>query len=103
MSLSRSFHTLACHPQDIIGLGNTAIPPSPLCQPKIIKVIELFELEGTFKGHRVQLPCSEQGHLQLHQLLTLQSAILALQPHKTTFRQQHLAPGACCRQLHWQH
>ena len=24
-----------------------------------------FELEGTFKGHPVQLPCNEQGHLQL--------------------------------------
>ena len=29
--------------------------------------MELFELEGTFKGHLVQLPCSEQGHPQLHQ------------------------------------
>jgi len=23
------------------------------------------ELEGTLKGHLAQLPCSEQGHLQL--------------------------------------
>ena len=28
-----------------------------------------IELEGTFKGHLAQLPCSEQGHLQLHQVL----------------------------------
>jgi len=28
---------------------------------------ELFELEGTFKSHLVQLPCNEQGHLQLSQ------------------------------------
>jgi len=25
-------------------------------------------LEGTFKGHLVQLPCSEQGHSQLDQV-----------------------------------
>jgi len=31
--------------------------------------IESFELEGTFKGHLVQLPRNEQGHLQLHQVL----------------------------------
>ena len=33
-------------------------------------VIELYELEGTLKGHLVQLPCNEQGQLQLHQVLT---------------------------------
>ena len=30
---------------------------------------EWLELEGTCKGHLVQLPCNEQGHLQLHQVL----------------------------------
>ena len=30
------------------------------------RIIEL--LEGTFKGHLVQLPCNEQGHLQLDQV-----------------------------------
>ena len=29
---------------------------------------KLFELEGTFKGHPVQLLCNEQGHVQLHQV-----------------------------------
>jgi len=27
--------------------------------------LESFEFEGTFKGHLVQLPCNEYGHLQL--------------------------------------
>ena len=27
--------------------------------------MESSELEGTFKGHLVQLPCNEQGHPQL--------------------------------------
>jgi len=29
------------------------------------QIIESFGLEGTFKGHEVQPPCNEQGHLQL--------------------------------------
>jgi len=41
------------------------------------EITESFELEGTFKGHPVQLPCTEQGHLQLHQLLR---AWLVVQP-----------------------
>lgn len=32
-------------------------------------------LEGTFKGHLVQLPCTEQGHLQLHQVLRAPSSL----------------------------
>jgi len=32
------------------------------------KIIERFGLEGTFKGHLVQHPCSEQGHLQQDQV-----------------------------------
>ena len=35
----------------------------------------MFELEGTFKGHPVQLPCNEQGHLQLHQVLRALSSL----------------------------
>jgi len=30
------------------------------------QIIESFELEGTFKGHLVQLLCNEQAHLQLN-------------------------------------
>jgi len=32
------------------------------------RIIELVELEETLKGHLVQLPCNELGHLQLHQV-----------------------------------
>ena len=32
------------------------------------KIIESFELEGTFKDHLVQHPYNEQGHLQLSQV-----------------------------------
>lgn len=28
------------------------------------RIMESRELEGTIKGHLVQLPCNEQGHLQ---------------------------------------
>jgi len=31
------------------------------------RIVELFELEEIIKGHLVQLPCNEQGHLQLDQ------------------------------------
>jgi len=33
------------------------------------RITESFVLEGTLKGHLVQCPCDEQGHLQLHQVL----------------------------------
>ena len=33
------------------------------------EIVESFELDGIFKGYLVQLPCNEQGHLQLHQVL----------------------------------
>ena len=31
--------------------------------------MKLFELQATFKGSLVQLPCNEQGHLHLDQVL----------------------------------
>ena len=37
--------------------------------------IESFELEGTIKGHLLQLPCNEQGHLQLDQMLEAPSSL----------------------------
>lgn len=32
------------------------------------RIREQFGLEDSFKGHLVELPCNEQGHLQLHQV-----------------------------------
>jgi len=32
------------------------------------QIIEFLELEETFKGHLVQLPCNEQRHAQLDQV-----------------------------------
>lgn len=32
-------------------------------------LIESFELKETFICHLIQLPCNEQEHLQLHQIL----------------------------------
>ena len=32
------------------------------------RTIECFGLEGTFRGHLAQLPCSEQQYLQLDQV-----------------------------------
>ena len=39
------------------------------------KVTESSELEGTFRGHLVQLPCTEQGHPQLQQVLRAPSSL----------------------------
>jgi len=38
-------------------------------------ITELFELEQSPKGHLVQLPCNEQGHLQLYQVLRAPSSL----------------------------
>jgi len=43
-------------------------------------MIEVFELEGTFKGHIVQLPCREQGHLQLDQVFLRKCSFLTKHP-----------------------
>lgn len=43
-------------------------------------VIELFQLEGTLKGHLIQFPCTEQGHLQLHQCSEPHPALPGMSP-----------------------
>ena len=52
--------------------GEQNLPVQPiLCTPSfsssLHRIIESFELEGTLKGHPVQLPCNEQGYPQLNQ------------------------------------
>jgi len=39
------------------------------------RIIESFELEGTLKGHLVQLFHSERRHPQLHQVLRVPSSL----------------------------
>ena len=40
--------------------------------------MESFELEGILEGHLVQLPCTERGHLQLHQVLRAPSSLTSV-------------------------
>jgi len=40
------------------------------------RIMELFELEGTLKGHLVHPPCNEWGHPQLHQALRAPSGLI---------------------------
>jgi len=44
------------------------------------RIMKVFELVGTLKGHLVQLLCNDQGHLQLNQVA--QSAIQPNPPGK---------------------
>jgi len=46
------------------------------------RIIVWFGLEGTFKGHLVQPPCNEQGHLPLDQV-----AQSPIQPDLVRFKQ----------------
>ena len=46
------------------------------CKEADHTISELFELEGTFKGHLVQLPCTEQGHPELDLVLQAPSSLI---------------------------
>ena len=39
------------------------------------RIITLFELEGTLKGHLVLLTCNEKGHIQIDQVLRALSSL----------------------------
>ena len=60
----------ALKPSSFQGAVNITKAPNHINHPFVRnhRIIELLELERTFKGHLIQLPCSEQGHLQLHQV-----------------------------------
>jgi len=50
------------------------------------RIIESLELEGTFKGSLVQLPCNEQGHAHLDQV-----AQGLIQPCLDSFQRQAIS------------
>ena len=66
-------------------------------------IIASLELEGTFKGHLVQVPCNEQGHAQLHQ-------VTHIQPHRESLQGQDINHTSgqplpvphhpCCKRLY---
>jgi len=56
------------------------------------RITELFELEQSPKGHLVQLPCNEQGHLQLYQVLRAPSSLTLSQGLGTGPLSQGQAP-----------
>jgi len=56
-------------PKWMIGGGETSVGM------RNCRIIGSFELEETLKGCLAQLPCSEQGHLQLHQELSAPSSL----------------------------
>ena len=50
-----------------MSMGCAYVPSCPVDAHSYHRIIESLELEGTFKGHLGQIPCNEQGHLQLDQ------------------------------------
>ena len=68
-------HFLWQHGEDSAACFMERCSAAPLaeCDPFSVKmdchrITEEFGLEGTCKGHLVQPPCNEQGHLQLDQV-----------------------------------
>lgn len=55
--------------------GFASLPPSLYSISQNSRVIDLFQMDGTLKGCLVQLPGSEQGHLQLYQVLRALSSL----------------------------
>ena len=59
-----------------VGNSHFPVPASvPGCGLEHHRTVERFKLEETLKGHLVQLPCTEQGHLPLHQVLRAPSSL----------------------------
>jgi len=66
-----------------------------LLSQKYHRITESFGLEGTFKGHLVQPPCHEQGHLQLNQVpqSSVQSDLKCFQGRGLDHLAGKLVPG----------
>jgi len=62
----------------------------------IHRIIESFELEGILKGHLLQLPCNEQGHLQLDKI-----AQSPIQPDLECLQRQAIHHISTHRVHHW--
>ena len=56
--------------------------------------MESFELEGILEGHLVQLPCTERGHLQLHQVLRAPSSLTSSVSRDVIYFDEVLLLGA---------
>ena len=61
--------------------------------PWLTLCAESFELELTLKGHPVQHLCTEQGHLQLHQVLRAPSNLAVGVPKEEVLQMQSQQQG----------
>ena len=64
------------------------------------RIIESLELEGTFKGHLVQLPCNEQGRAQLDQVA---QGLIQFHPESLQGWGIHHISGQHVLVPHWPH
>uniref|UniRef100_A0A8C9EVD1 Uncharacterized protein n=1 Tax=Pavo cristatus TaxID=9049 RepID=A0A8C9EVD1_PAVCR len=78
------------------GIMQDSFPERLASCQKVSKIIQSIELEETFKGHLVQLPCKEQEHLQLHQVLRYTSSLTL---NVSMDRAYTTSPGNLCQCL----
>ena len=76
-SACREVHCFNLSSRGGAASGIPVRPPASIFYMLIHRITECFGLEGTFRGHLAQPPCSEQGHLPLDQV-ALSPSYLAL-------------------------